>query len=166
MCTYAFHFNTAHIRQGSCTAPGISLLKKNLIMPLRKFCLKIHQGSAALSPPRGQLDSSTRCCSCSGLVPHLPSLRPGEDGSRCLCPHLPWLGRVHRAHPWCLQNHWEAIYSAWYPDSCRGGAGPGRQGPVPKDPFSSGLHRDTGPQGFDSLYEAGEGTVLFLREGQ
>ena len=77
----------------------ISLLKKSLIMPLRKFYLKIHAGlCCSRTPPwtagRGSvgLPQLLRAHGCP-----FPPRRPGSEGVPGGDPHLPWLGRVSGA---------------------------------------------------------------------
>lgn len=66
----------------------ISLYKKNFVMPLRKFCLKIHIGLLHSASPRGQLDRPCSACSCSehGHLPSGPPPSRSRGTGRVLSP--------------------------------------------------------------------------------
>lgn len=77
----------------------ISFLKKNLIMPLRKFYLKIYVGICRSEPqPRDSWGGSTPLLQLPDHMVYLPSFRTGSRSPPCLYPHLPRRGGVPRGH--------------------------------------------------------------------
>lgn len=78
MCTYVFHFDTAQIRQGSCTAPGDFLFKEEPQYAIEEVLAKNTSRDLPLSASaQGQLE---RLRSAPAAAPgtgrtHLPSDR-------------------------------------------------------------------------------------------
>lgn len=78
MCTYVFHFDTAQIRQGSCTAPGDFLFKEEPQYAIEEVLAKNTSRDLLLSASaQGQLErlrSAPAAAPSTGRT-HLPSDR-------------------------------------------------------------------------------------------
>lgn len=100
MCTYVFHFNTAQIHQGSCTALGDFLLKEEPHYAIEEVLSKNTCRDLLLSASaQGQLE---RLHSAPAAAQSFPPFGPGSGGSPHLYPHLAQLGRVPKGQPWHL----------------------------------------------------------------
>lgn len=142
MRTHVFHFNTAQIHQGSCTALGDFLFKEEPHYAIKEVLAK--------NTRRGVLLSDSPWVSCSEH--RAPPPLPAEQAATLL----------HISQDIC-HNHQEAgsdirLYAE---------EGQGHLGGVlcPKDPFSSGLDWNVVLQEFDSLCNVDEDKIPSLHEG-
>lgn len=112
-CAHMFFISTQpRFIRGVVLPWVISFLKTNLIMPLRKFYLKIHVGVCCSQPRPG--DSWEGLHSAAAAAQSTWPSRPADQAVKVLCqdPHLPWAPRDARD---ICQNHWEALYSGLIP---------------------------------------------------
>lgn len=113
MCTYVFHFGTAQIHQGSCTALGDFLLKEEPHYAIEEVLSKNTCRDLLLSAsPQGQLGRlrSTPAAAWS-MRPSMPSLPVGQAVKLSrLYLHLPGLGRVPKGNSWHLLEPLRALY--------------------------------------------------------
>lgn len=155
MRTYVFHFDTAQIHQGSCTALGDFLFKEEPHYAIKEVLAKNTRRDLLLSD--SPWDSWEGPCSAAQLLRTqghaFPPSRAGSERSPLRYPHLPG----HLPQP---PGGW-----FWYQASCRGGAG--HMGGVlyPKDLFSSGLDWNVVLQEFDSLCKVDEDKIPSLHKG-
>ena len=83
MCTYVFHFNTAQIRPGSCTAPGDFLFKEEPQYAIEEVLAKNTSRDLPLSASaQGQLERLRSAPAAARAQAAPTSIRPGR--------HLPW----------------------------------------------------------------------------
>lgn len=124
MRTYVFHFDTAQIHQGSCTALGDFLCKEEPHYAIKEALAKNTRRDLLLSD--SPWDSWEGPCSAAQLLRAQGHAFPPRRAGSSVLPF-----RIHISQD-IYHNHQEA-------GSCRGGAG--HMGGVlyPKDLFSSGL---------------------------
>lgn len=102
MRTYVFHFDTAQIHQGSCTALGDFLLKEEPHYAIEEALSKNTCKDLLLSAsPQGQLErfrsAAARACGRA-----FPPFRPGSEGL-LVCIHIsPDWREFQKGHPWHL----------------------------------------------------------------